>query len=109
MFQRQRRNRYKFTEKTHSKKGIATLVIAALLIAIYIIFVLTAYYEPNGLSAYHGSIGVFAIFVSIVAIVLSIQSMQEEDSFQLFPRISLVASILAAVSWIGTYVMGFMA
>ncbi len=109
MFERRRRNRYKFTEKTHSKKGIAAFVVAILLVALYIGIVMSAFHGNGNLSTYHGSIGVLAMFVSIVTIVLSIQSMREEDSFQLFPRLALVASILAAVSWIGTYVMGFMA
>lgn len=109
MFTRRRRNRYKFTEKTHSKKGIAAFAAALVILALYIGFLTLAFYGNGNLSAYYGSAGVLAMLGAVATVVLSIQSMREEDSFQLFPRLSLIVSILASVCWIGTYIMGFLA
>ena len=102
-----RRNSYKFTEKTHSKKGIAAFTISALLLVVYGLVVGLAFREAQGLSMYYGSIGVTAMLIAFVALVLSIQSLGEENSFQLFPRLAVLASAVCFFGWVGTYVIGF--
>lgn len=104
---RRRRNSYKFTEKTHSKKGIISLSIAAVVVLLYIIFVFLSFKGAGTLSAYYGSVGVLAMLTSVVALVISIMSFFEEDSFKIFPRLGFITSLLAVVCWVGTYVMGF--
>lgn len=106
---RRRRERFKFTEKTHSKKGIISLAVAGVFLVCYIVFLVFAFRRDGTLSAYYGSAGVLLMLLSVLNLVFSIQSLFEEDSFQLFPRLSLVISLLAAICWIGTYVMGFLA
>lgn len=105
---RRRRNRFKFTEKKHSKKGFITFVLAAVLLFIFDMFVYAAFKNEGMLSAYFGSAGVFAMLASIVVFFFSIQSIREEDSFPLFPRISVVVSTITMLCWIGTYVHGFL-
>ena len=61
----------------------------------------------GGLNMYFGSVGVIAMIFSIVAFVLALTTIKEEDSFAFFPRLAIVSSFLAVVSWIGTYVIGF--
>ncbi len=108
MFHR-RRERFKFTEKTHSKKGIISLIAAGVLLVCYFVFVALAFQRNGALSAYYGSAGVFAMLFSVVNLVFAIQSMFEEDSFQLFPRLSFAVSLLALICWIATYAVGFLA
>ena len=102
------RNRFKFTEKVHSKKGIMALSLAVVLLALYVVIVYRAFSSSGGLSAYYGSAGIFSMIVSLVTFVLAIQSTMEEDSFQLFPRMAVFVSFVVSVCWIGTYVIGFM-
>lgn len=102
-----RRERFKFTEKKHSKLGIAVFAIALVLVVLYGVFVLLAFRGDGGLSAYFGSVGVFALVASLCCVGFAGKSLREEDSFMLFPRLALVASVLAVVCWLGTYVMGF--
>ena len=56
---------------------------------------------------YYGSAGVFTLILSVVNIIFAIQSLFEENSFQLFPRIAVALSFLALCGWGGTYVAGF--
>ncbi len=105
---RKRRNRYKFTEKKHSKKGIAAFAAALAILAVYFAFLFLAFCGKGNLSAYYGSAGVLAMLGTLVTLVLSLQSMREENSFQFFPRLALLTSLFAAGCWIGTYVMGFL-
>lgn len=104
---RKKRNRYKFTEKKHSKKGIAAFIAALVILALYIVFLILAFRGNGSLSTYYGSAGVFAMLGAVITLILAIQSMREENSFQFFPRLALLVSFFASVCWISTYVMGF--
>lgn len=103
-----RKKGYKFTEKTHSKLGIAAVVLAFILLAAYGTFVYLAFVGDGNLPVYYGSAGVLAMLVSFVGVVLAVRSMREENSFQLFPRMGLLLSLLDVVCWVGTYALGWM-
>ncbi|SFG16152.1 hypothetical protein SAMN04487761_10655 [Lachnospiraceae bacterium C7] len=102
-----RHGKYKFTGKKHSRKGMIATGIAAAMILLFIIVIVMAFEAAGKMSAYVGSAGVLAVFGTAISVVLAIQSMHEEDSFKLFPRIAMVTSVLAALCWFGTYALGF--
>ena len=60
MLGRRKRNRYKFTEKKQSKRGIAALVVAILIEIVYIVFLNAAFRGDGNLSMYYGSAGILA-------------------------------------------------
>lgn len=105
-FGKRKRNRFKFTEKKHSKKGIFATVLGAALVALYFAFVVLAFRSDGTLSMYFGSAGVLAVFGVIFDLVLAAGSLKEENSFPFFPRLALVLALIAAVCWLGTYIMG---
>ena len=107
-FGKRKRNRFKFTEKKHSKKGILATALGVGLITVYITFVILAFRQNGGLSMYYGSAGVLAMFGVILDLVLAIQSLREENSFPLFPRLALFVAVLSAAGWFGTYAMGIL-
>ena len=97
MAQRRRRKYgYKFTEKTQSKKGIAAFFLAVLSIAIFIYVIVNSFHRGGNGSMYLGSAGVSSMLVALVAVVLAVMSLREEESFKLFPYMSTVLSFLAA-------------
>ncbi len=104
---RRRYNRFKFTEKKHSTKGIVLFLVALLMIILYMVFVGIAFHCENGVSVYLGSVGVLALVISFVSSVMTIPCFREENSFKLFPRLSLAASLLAFGLWGCTYILGF--
>jgi hypothetical protein len=106
MRNRRRRGSYKFTEKTHSKRGIVATILAGVLLLWFLVFVELAFRADGTLSAYYGSAGVMAMLLSVVVLVVAAGSLKEEDSFQLFPRLGTFLSLLTMVCWIGTYVWG---
>ncbi|MCD7708578.1 MAG: DUF6142 family protein [Clostridiales bacterium] len=97
---------YKFTEKTHSKKGIVAVIFSLAMIAMYVAFIALAFLREGGLSTYYGSAGVMAVIISVVMIVLSAQGMREENSFRSFPRLGLLFSIISVLCWVLTYLAG---
>lgn len=93
MAQRRRRKYgYKFTEKTQSKKGIAAFILAVLSIAIFIYVIVNSFHHGGNGSMYLGSAGVSSMLVALVAVVLAVMSLREEESFKLFPYMSTVLS-----------------
>ena len=108
MFIRRKHKRFQFTEKTHSKKGMLALALAAAILAVYVVFLFLAYRGAGTLSAYYGSAGIFALLGTFVALVLSIQSMREENSFHFFPGAALGVSLIDLLCWAGTYAYGFL-
>ena len=105
---RRKRNSYKFTEKTHSKPAIVSFSIASCSLLMYLIFIYLSYKVGGNLSAYYGSFGFLAMIGAVAALVISLPTLKEEDSFTLFPRLALVTSVLSTLCWIGTYISGFL-
>ncbi len=99
---------YKFTEKSHSKRGIITSLVAIVLLAIYGGFIYMAYQGNGGLSMYFGSVGVIAMILSVINVGFALTTLKEEDSFMIFPHIAATTSVLAVVCWVGTYMLGFL-
>lgn len=107
MFHR-RRDRFKFTEKTHSKKGICSLCVALGLLILFFLFLILSYQSEGNLSMYYGSAGVFALVLAVINFIFAIQSLFEENSFQLFPRMAVAFSFLALAGWGAAYIAGFL-
>ena len=105
MLGRRKRNRYKFTEKKQSKRGIAALVVAILIEIVYIVFLNAAFRGDGNLSMYYGSAGILMLGISLAISGFAIRSLFEE-SFMTFPTGS-VFSLIAVISWGGTYATGF--
>ena len=103
-----RRERFKFTEKTHSKRGITVCGFSLALIVLYVVFVMLSYSSEGNLSACFGSAGVAAMVLSLCMVGLAVTSLREENSFVLFPRLALFCSLLSVLCWGGTYISGFM-
>lgn len=105
---RRRRRNYKFTEKKQSKRGIASLVLAVLSIVVFVAVTMNSFQHRGEGSMYLGSAGVSSMLLSVVALVLAIRSLAEENSFKLFPYLATVCSFLSAGVWVALYVVGFM-
>lgn len=82
------------------------MLLALALVCEFMIFVYLAFNSGGNLSMYFGSAGVLSILFTIIVMVLAFQSMKEENSFKLFPRLACFFSILAFGIWVGTYVFG---
>lgn len=104
---RRHRSGYKFTDKTQSKRGIFSLVLAVISIIIFVTVIMTSFYNRGNGSMYLGSAGVSSMLLSVVALVSALFSLREENSYKLFPYLATALSFLAAGVWIALYVIGF--
>lgn len=106
---KRRRRGYKFTEKTHSKKGIFAFFLAVCSMLVFLYVVINSFRRAGNGSMYLGSAGVCSMLVAVAAFFLAVSSLKEEESFKLFPYLSTVMSFFASGVWIAVYVAGFLA
>ena len=107
MLGRRKRNRYKFTEKKQSKRGIAALVVAILIEIVYIVF-FECGIQRRWQSVYVlCSAGILMLGISLADFGFAIRSLFDEESFMTFPRLAVFFSLIAVISWGGTYAAGF--
>ncbi|MGN0343278.1 MAG: DUF6142 family protein [Roseburia sp.] len=100
--------KYKFTEKTLSKQGLTAFALAALSILSCVLMVVGSGRSGGNLGVYIACIGIFAWMVAVVALVLAIRSLKEENSFHTFPYLGTVCSVLAVLMWTAIYIRGFL-
>lgn len=98
--------KYKFAGKEHSRKGKAGLVLAVLSLLSGVGLTAASFAGKGNGSIYLGSGGVLALLLSLLAFVLGIQGMREENKYRVYPLLSLGLGFLALAGWVTVYVMG---
>lgn len=109
MKKRHRTNHHKFRGKHLSKRGIAGLLLAVLSLALGIGMVAVSFLHQGSSSVYLGSGGVLSMLLALTAFILAVGSLREENSYKGIPVAASLMSGLALCSWIGVYVLGFLA
>lgn len=102
-----RRRSYKFTEKKQSKKGILAFALSLCSIAVFVAVTVNSFHHRGQGSMYLGSAGVASMLLGVVALVLAVKSLGEENSFKLFPYLATVCSFLTTGVWAALYIVGF--
>lgn len=106
MRSRRKRN-YKFTEKTQSKRGMIALGLSGISLAVLVAVITNSFRQQGNGSMYLGSAGVASMLLGIVALVIAVKSLKEENSFKLFPYLATLGSFLTTGAWVTLYVVGF--
>ena len=91
--------KYKFTEKTLSKRGITALVLALLSLVSFVVMVVLAFRSAGNLSIYIACYGILAF---------AIISLKEENSFRSIPYAATFLSIFSLLIWIAVYAGGIL-
>lgn len=97
---------YKFTEKTHSTRGIVSIVFAILSLLSCGGMIWYSYSSGGNAGIYIGSAGIFGFFVAVISVILSISSIREPETFRIIPYVSLGCSLAVAAMWIALYIGG---
>lgn len=100
--------KYKFTEKTLSRRGVVALVLALVSLISFGIMLFLAFKSAGNLSIYIACYGILALAAGVVGVVLAILSLREEDTFRSVPWIALILSVLSTLTWCGVYIGGIL-
>lgn len=105
---RRRRRKYKFSGKKQYPKGIASFGIGFVSDICLFLAVRGAFLGDGTLSLYIGSLGIVAFVLAVIALVLGISVLKDEEAYKVFPGFGVAFGSIAALSWIGIYVLGIM-
>lgn len=100
--------KYKFTEKTLSKRGIAALVLAVISLVSFVIITAIAFKKAGALTIYAACCGIMAAIIAVVALILSIVSLREENSYRTIPYAATFLSIADVLMRSAIYIGGAM-
>ncbi len=106
MSKRRRRGKYKFTEKTISKRGICSLVLESVSFIGMIVFIVRATNAAGTLSVYAGVFAICFLLLAITGLVFAIHALAEEETFRGIPVAGLIYAILICLLWVGIYILG---
>lgn len=98
--------KYKFAGKEHSRKGKAGLILAVLSLLSGVGLVAVSFVEKGNGNIYLGSGGALALLLALLAFVLGIQGMREENKYRVYPLLSLGLGLVSLAGWVTVYVMG---
>lgn len=105
---RRHKNGYKFTHKSQSKRGIFSLILAALSILIFLCVIVLSFRSRGNGTMYLGSAGVSSMLLALAAFILAVKSLGEENSYKVFPYMATAVSFAALGIWAALYVIGFL-
>ncbi len=97
---------YKFTEKTHSVRGVFAIVLALLSIIACACFIWYSFDKGGGAGIYIGSAGFLGFFTAVISLATAISSVREPETFRGLPYTSLGISLVSVAIWIALYVGG---
>ena len=84
----------------HSKKGIASCVIAVILAIVLITLISITYQNEGKAASYIGGFGISAFFFSIIGILVSVHGIKEHEGKILTCKIGLVCNSIFLLSWV---------
>ena len=97
---------YKFTEKTHSVRGIVAVVLTVISLVMCGWMLWYSYSSRGNAEIYVGSIGILGFFVAFAALLCAISSVKEPETFRVLPYTSLGMSLVTTGVWVALYVGG---
>lgn len=95
-----------FTEKTHSVRGIAAIILAVLSLAFCVCLIWYSYSIRGKASVYIACAGFLGFFASLTSFVCAVSSVCEPETFRVAPYTSLGISSVSLAVWIILYLGG---
>lgn len=99
----------KFTDKRSSKPGIASLVISVFSLIWLVYALIRTFLAGDAVGNMLGGVGMLALVMQIVAAVLAVRSLREEDVFRSVPKAAAIAAFVLLLLWTAVYGLGIYA
>ncbi len=90
-----KRKNYIFTNKKHSDKAIMSTILGMISIVSMGIVVYLAYSKGGEAPEGYGFTGLLATIFSIIGLVLGVNTVQEKESYRLFPWLGIILNLLS--------------
>lgn len=104
---KKRKTAYTFSDKTHPKEGILSVILGFILLISFLILFLITSRKQGGLLI--GGLGLCIFFCSIAGIWLSVKAMKKEDILYRFPVIGIIINGIVLLISVSLYFIGLAA
>lgn len=104
---KKRKTAYTFSDKTHPKEGILSVIVGSVLLISFLVLFLVTSRKQGGL--FIGVLGLAIFFGSIAGIWLSVKAMKKEDILYRFPIIGIVINGIVLLISVSLYFIGLAA
>lgn len=105
---KKRRERAKFSGRTHSKNGIASFSIGIILAVSLVMLIDYTFAIAGTASLYIGSAGVLIALLSIVGFVFGIRGLKEEDVYKISSSLGTLSNALVFAALVAIFVSGIL-
>jgi len=103
-----KKRKAKFAGRKQSVPGLVGLALSIVCIVALFAILSASYKGAGSLSMYIGELGLLIGIIDIVALVLCIKGLRDEDAFKVFPLIGTIVGGVGVLSYIGIYVLGIL-
>ena len=100
------RRTYKFTDKKHTKQGMASTALGVAALLLLCVAFWMAFEKAGRAGSFIGLWGLFSLLGSVVGFVLGIRGFQEEDAYYLFSRIGVILNGVLFILWMLVFIVG---
>lgn len=101
-----RRKGYKFTSKSHTKRGLLSSGIGFFSFLLLCGLFYLSYQKGGRVEAYAGFLGFLSMLGAAEGLFLAVKSFKEEDKFYLFSYVGCILNGLLLVGWMILYLIG---
>lgn len=105
---KKRRERAKFSGRTHSKNGIASFSLGVVLSVMLVMLIDYTFAIAGTASLYIGSAGVFITLLSIVGFIFGIRGLKEEDVYKLSSSLGTLLNTIVFAALVAIFVLGIL-
>lgn len=93
------RRNYKFTDKKHTRQGLASLALGLVSLILTAVSLSMAYRLSGGAGSVTGLMGILALICSITGFVLAVRGFQEDDVYYISSQIGAVLDGVLFIGW----------
>lgn len=97
---------YKFTDKKHTKQGMASTALGVAAFLLLGIGFWMAYQNAGAAGSITGLLGLWSMLFSVVGFILGMKGFQEEDVYYLFSQIGVMLNSVLFILWVLIFIVG---
>ena len=97
---------YKFTDKKHTKQGMASTGFGVAAFLLLGIGFWMAYQNAGAGGSVTGLLGLWSMLFSVVGFILGMKGFQEEDVYYLFSQIGVILNSVLFILWVLIFIVG---
>ena len=103
---RRKNKNVKFTNKGYSRVGIVSLALSVFSLVWLIYAICRTFLVGDAAGNVLGGVGMLALVLQILALVLAVRALREDDVFRGIPKAAAITAAILLLLWAAVYGLG---